>query len=152
VSLGRIETIGTVSKSKEIFIPGETCKGEITIRGKYLPCLKGLSEFSHILVIFSFSRPLPTKLEVNPMRNPKLPKIGVFATRSPYRPTKLGVSTLRLLEIEGNILKVSGLDALPGTPILDIKPYIPSRDSPKMAKVPAWIRKELAENGETRVR
>ena len=68
--------------------------------------------------------------------------MGVFATRSPNRPNSLGKATDRLLERRGNILKVKGLDAIDGTPVLDIKPYIPGYDSVKRAKAPSWVVKQ----------
>jgi tRNA-Thr(GGU) m(6)t(6)A37 methyltransferase TsaA len=65
--------------------------------------------------------------------------MGVFATRSPSRPNPIGKATVRLLSRRGNILKVRGLDAIDGSPVLDIKPYIPGYDSVKGARVPAWM-------------
>ena len=73
------------------------------------------------------------------MGKQELPLVGLFATRSPNRPNPVGIATVRLLERQGNILKVEGLDAIDGTPIIDIKPYIPGYDSATDAKVPPWI-------------
>jgi tRNA-Thr(GGU) m(6)t(6)A37 methyltransferase TsaA len=67
--------------------------------------------------------------------------VGVFATRSPARPNPIGLTTVRVLERSRNTLKVTGLDAIDGTPVLDIKPYIPGYDSPTRAKTPSWMKK-----------
>jgi tRNA-Thr(GGU) m(6)t(6)A37 methyltransferase TsaA len=67
---------------------------------------------------------------------------GLFAVRTPNRPNPIGKTTVRLLERRGNILKVQGLDAIDGTPVLDIKPYIPGYDSTSDATVPSWVRIE----------
>jgi len=82
---------------------------------------------------------LPTK--VHPRGNKKLPLVGLFATRSPNRPNSIGKATVRLIKREGNVLKVRGLDAIDGTPVIDIKPYLPRYDSVARAKVPWWVSK-----------
>jgi tRNA (Thr-GGU) A37 N-methylase len=67
---------------------------------------------------------------------------GLFAVRTPNRPNPIGKTTVRLLEKHGNILKVQGLDAIDGSLVLDIKPYIPGYDSASDATVPSWVRIE----------
>ncbi len=104
--------------------------------------LEGLEGFSHIQVLFWLHRvrkdgKLP--LKIHPMGREELPLVGLFATRSPHRPNPIGLTTVELLKREGNVLTVAGLDAEDGTPVLDIKPYIPGYDGPKGAKVPLWI-------------
>lgn len=93
--------------------------------------LRGLSDFSHIWLLWEFSEVhregwSPT---VRPPRLGGNTRVGVFATRSPYRPNPIGLSCVRLVGIEGCDLLVSGADLLDGTPILDIKPYLPYTDS-----------------------
>lgn len=93
--------------------------------------IKGLEDFSHIWVIFDFSA--ADYNEFSPtVRPPRLggnKRVGVFATRSPFRPNGLGLSSLKLLKINSDgSLSVSGVDILDGTPIYDIKPYIPYAD------------------------
>ena len=68
-----------------------------------------------------------------------MPLRGVLATRTQYRPNPIGVKTVKLLERHGNVLKVTGLDALDGTPVFDIKPYDPGYDAVPGARVPQWI-------------
>lgn len=94
-------------------------------------CLRGLCDFSHIWLIWGFHRHgeewHPT---VRPPRLGGNERMGVFATRSPFRPNGLGLSAVRLLEVEkGGVLRVSGADMVDGTPIYDIKPYIPYADA-----------------------
>lgn len=94
-------------------------------------CVRGLSEFSHIWLIWQFhcngDEWHPT---VRPPRLGGNTRLGVFATRSPFRPNALGLSVVRLLSVEpGPVLRVSGADMVDGTPIYDIKPYIPYADS-----------------------
>lgn len=94
-------------------------------------CVRGLSEFSHIWLIWRFhcngDEWHPT---VRPPRLGGNTRLGVFATRSPFRPNALGLSVVRLLRVEpGPVLRVSGADMVDGTPIYDIKPYIPYADS-----------------------
>ena len=99
----------------------ERSTGEIEVFSGYAAGLDGLEGFSHIIVLFHFHRAGESKLKVVPPG--ELKPRGVFATRSPHRPNPLGLSVLRLLGRNGRILRVSGLDLIDGTPVLDIKPY-----------------------------
>ena len=74
-----------------------------------------------------------------------MPEVGVFASRSLFRPNPLGVKVARLLERKGNILRLEGLDALDGTPVLDVKPFIPRSDAPASAAVPDWSDRDQIE-------
>ena len=115
---------------------------DIVLNSNLTEALDGLDEFSHLIVLY-WMHQLPAgkqlSLKVHPMGKPELPLVGRFATRSPNRPNPLGQATVRLLERRGNILKVKGLDAIDGTPVIDIKPYIPGYDSATDAKVPPWV-------------
>lgn len=118
-------------------------KGKIIFRDSYRnqDAIKGLGDFSHIWVIWSFSENIDKK-KTPTVRPPKLggnEHVGVFATRSPFRPNNLGLSSLRLESIdyddpEGPVLIVSGVDMLDHTPIFDIKPYIAYADSHSSAR------------------
>jgi tRNA-Thr(GGU) m(6)t(6)A37 methyltransferase TsaA len=113
---------------------------EIVVERSLTEALDDLDDFSHIIVIYWIHQsrhPAPTK--VRPRGNPERALTGVFATRSPSRPNPIGKATVRLLQRQGNILKVKGLDAIDGTPVIDIKPYIPGYDSVDNAKVPPWV-------------
>ena len=104
--------------------------------------LDSLTDFSHIMVTWWMHRAIDKSkmaLKVLPRGRKDLPPVGVFASRSPYRPNSLGRATVRLLDRRGNILTVKGLDAIDGTPVLDIKPFIPGYDSPaEGAFAPEW--------------
>ena len=114
----------------------------IEIESDLTEALDNLDEFSHIIVFFWMDRlaekPLP--LKVRPRHDPNRPLIGLFASRSPHRPNSIGKTTVRLLKREGNVLTVSGLDAIDGTPVVDIKPYQPDYDSPPDARTPRWFK------------
>jgi tRNA (adenine37-N6)-methyltransferase len=114
---------------------------EIVIDPQLTEALKGLEEFSHIIVIYWLHRAVydKTSLKTYPMGNTAPGLKGLFAVRTPKRPNAIGKTTVRLLEIHGNILKVQGLDAIDGSPVLDIKPYIPGYDSAADATVPDWV-------------
>src|SRR4051812_12236661 len=94
---------------------------------RYRHALRDLGEWSHIWVLFWFDRNADWKPTVLPPRSTK--KRGVFATRSPHRPNPIGMSAVKLERIEGRVLHVCGLDILDGTPVLDIKPYVPYVDA-----------------------
>jgi len=116
---------------------------EIVVDSSLSEALDNLEEFSHIIVLYwmhrAAGRDEPPQLKTHPRGRQELPLVGLFATRSPHRPNAIGKTTVRLLERRGNILKVEGLDAIDGTPVIDIKPYIPGYDSASEAKVPPWI-------------
>nr|WP_319376569.1 tRNA (N6-threonylcarbamoyladenosine(37)-N6)-methyltransferase TrmO [uncultured Methanoregula sp.] len=99
---------------------------EIVIDEKYLPGLEDVEKKSHLIVLSWFDRADRTTLRATPPHE----KIehGVFATRSPNRPNPVAFSVVDLLGCEGNVLRVRGLDALDGTPVVDIKPYSPDID------------------------
>ncbi len=114
---------------------------EIVIDSHLSQALDGLDGFSHIKVLFWMHQVAAGEpaLRVHPRGKPELPLVGLLATRSPRRPNPIGETTVRLLERRGNILRVEGLDAISGTPVIDIKPYIPGNDSVARAKEPTWI-------------
>ena len=121
----------------------EEVVSRIEVREDLLPALEGLEEFSHLLVLFYFDRlpPGPRPLQVHPERRPEMPLVGVLATRSPQRPNPIGLTAVELLRREGNVLWVRGLDAFDGTPVLDIKPYLPRGDHLEEVRIPDWLRR-----------
>lgn len=89
--------------------------------------VRGLEAFSHIDVIYLFDRVDSDRIEVGarrPRGNPDWPEVGIFAQRAKDRPNRIGLTTCRLIGISRRVLTVSGLDAIDGTPVLDIKPYM----------------------------
>ncbi len=116
---------------------------DIVINSNLTEALEGLEKFSHIIVLYWMYQAASGKvpLKIHPMGKQELPLTGLFATRSPNRPNRIGKATVRLLQRQGNILRVEGLDAIDGTPVIDIKPYIPGYDSAANTTVPQWITK-----------
>jgi tRNA-Thr(GGU) m(6)t(6)A37 methyltransferase TsaA len=90
--------------------------------------LTDLEGFSHIILIYHLHQSHRHTLTVTPFLDTK--SHGVFATRAPHRPNPIGISVVKLLRIENNLLFVDNLDILDGTPLLDIKPYVPEFDTP----------------------
>jgi tRNA-Thr(GGU) m(6)t(6)A37 methyltransferase TsaA len=141
----KIQAIGIVRSSvkKPKDNNNKSSVAEIVIDKKYEQALEHIDGFSHVVVLYWMNQLAPSKrstLKVHPRRRKDLPLVGVFATRSPVRPNPIGLTTVPLLEHRGNILKVKGLDALDRTPVIDIKPYIPSHASPARVKTPAWVK------------
>ena len=115
-------------------------RASIEINPDLTKALEGLEGFSHIIVLYWLHRAVFDKnnLKTYPMGNQNVPLQGLFAVRTPKRPNPIGKSTVRLLSRRGNILDVQGLDAIDGSIVLDIKPYIPGYDSAAGATVPDW--------------
>jgi len=97
-------------------------KSELIFKNEFVKGLYKISHFKHIWVIFGFHRSRITLLRVHPRRDPSIPLVGVFASHSPTRPNKIGLSLVRLLRVKGKIVTVQGLDAFDGSPVFDIKP------------------------------
>lgn len=98
-------------------------ESQLVFEEEFVEGLYRLGHFKHIWVVFGFHKMRETVLQVHPNKDPAKPLVGVFATRSPTRPNKLGLTLVELLSVRKNIVKVRGLDALDGSPVFDIKPY-----------------------------
>ena len=101
-------------------------EGTVEVFNEYVPGLKDISGFDRIYLLYWFHRAKQYRLSVTPYLDKT--ERGLFATRAPSRPNPIGLSNVRLLGIDGNILRISELDILDGTPLLDIKPYFPHID------------------------
>jgi tRNA-Thr(GGU) m(6)t(6)A37 methyltransferase TsaA len=101
-------------------------RGDVEVFARFADGLRDLDGFSHVILVYYFHRSGEPALTVTPFLD-KHPR-GIFATRAPKRPNPIGISTVRLLAIEGNRLHIQGVDILDGTPLLDIKPYVPAFD------------------------
>ncbi|MEM7816011.1 MAG: tRNA (N6-threonylcarbamoyladenosine(37)-N6)-methyltransferase TrmO [Candidatus Aenigmatarchaeota archaeon] len=114
----------------------------IIIDRKFSKGIDGLERFSHLWVIYSLHK--ADKIELRTYPGPPsvkgLPERGVFATRSQYRPNKIALRLATILEIRGNSIIVTGLDAIDGSPVLDIKPYISHFDRPEKFREANWYR------------
>lgn len=116
----------------------EDVEGRILLDEAYVEGLSDLEGFSHIIIIYWFHRSKGYALKVKPFMDDELR--GLFATRAPRRPNPIGLSVVRLLRIEGNVLHIRGVDVVDGTPLLDIKPYVPKFDAVKTLST-GWLEK-----------
>lgn len=111
-------------------------KGQLVLEQEFVPGLKDLDGFSHIYILYVFHKIKDSRLSATPYLDTQIR--GVFATRAPSRPNPIGLSIVRLLSIEKNILHIENLDMLDGTPVLDIKPYVAPFDSQNDVKI-GWL-------------
>jgi len=111
-------------------------QGSIKIHQEFIAGLKDLEEFSHVILIYALHRCNGYSLEVKPFLDSQ--PHGIFATRAPKRPNAIGLSIVRLAGIAGNRLEIEDVDILDGTPLLDLKPYVPAFDSHCDAKA-GWF-------------
>ncbi len=115
-------------------------KGTIEIFPKYVEGLRDLEGFSHIILIYHFHLVRNCSLTVKPFLDDKCH--GVFATRSPSRPNKIGISIVRLNKIENNTLYIQDVDILDETPLIDIKPFVPEFDSRNDVEI-GWFKEKI---------
>ncbi len=113
-------------------------KGRVEVYPEYEAGLKDLDGFSHLFLLYHFHRSMGFKLQVIPFMDTE--HRGLFATRAPKRPNAIGLSVVRLIEIKYNILQIENVDVLDGTPLLDIKPYVPEFDEQKYVRT-GWLEK-----------
>jgi tRNA-Thr(GGU) m(6)t(6)A37 methyltransferase TsaA len=127
--------IGTIHKNEE--------KTWIEIERPYLPAMDGLAGFSHINVFFWFhenDHPEGRQvLKVHPRKDNANPLTGVFATHSPLRPNLIGMTLCRILAVAPPEIVIDQIDAFDGTPVLDIKCYIPSSRTFENLRLPDWV-------------
>jgi tRNA (adenine37-N6)-methyltransferase len=114
-------------------------KGTIELKPEFMDGLKDLEGFSHIILIYHFHKSKKHELIVTPFLDSKTH--GVFATRAPNRPNPVGISIVKLLKIESNILYIEHVDIIDKTPLIDIKPYVPQFDKSSSVKT-GWLEKK----------
>jgi tRNA (adenine37-N6)-methyltransferase len=128
-----INAVGTVRKSDD--------STWIEIYDEFADGLLGLDGFSHIYVLFWFDRnDTPEKrrtLQVHPRKDESIPLTGIFATHSPQRPNLIGLTLCRILSVGSNTIELEDIDAFDGSPVIDIKCFIPG--SPADVRVPEWV-------------
>ncbi len=120
--------------------------GKIQLEETYRSGLKDLEGFSHIYLIYHFHLSQGFDLQVIPFMDTK--HRGVFATRAPRRPNAIGLSIVRLVEIEGSVLHIVDVDILDGTPLLDIKPYVTQMDV-HVTQKEGWLAHNIQKMKET---
>ena len=132
---GELRFVGIVEKTGEQ-------EAKVRVFPEFCAGLRGIQDFSHLIILYWIH--LRDKEEerrtllVFPRRHMVNVEMGVFATRSPTRPNPIGLCVVELLKVEDCVLTMKDLDALEGSPIIDIKPYIPRADSIPSARVPEW--------------
>ncbi len=140
----QLEPIGIVKSARTADLDTDwgSVTAEIVVNEALAAGLQGLDAFSHILVVFymhqaSFNP--ATDLLRRPRGREDMPLLGIFAQRPKMRPNHIGITAVPLLGIEGNVVRVQGLDAVDGTPVLDLKPYFPVFDRVEDARTPEWV-------------
>jgi tRNA-Thr(GGU) m(6)t(6)A37 methyltransferase TsaA len=138
-----IGIVRSPAKSTDQLADVEGLRSQIVLRPEYEEALLGLDTWSHILVLF-WPHEVPegvrgSKPRIHPRDDPENPLQGILATRSQIRFNPILVTAVRLLGVKGNVVRVQGLDAIDGTPVLDIKPYVPRFDSVPDATMPGWV-------------
>ena len=121
--------------------------GTVEIFPEYIPGLKDLDGFSHIMLIYVFHQAGNASLHVKPFLDSELR--GVFATRAPSRPNPIGISIVELLKVDVGTLFIANLDILDGTPLLDIKPFVPDFDGHPEARI-GWLQASRGQIPSTR--
>lgn len=146
-----VEPIGLVRNSRQQ-VEDDNWGGivsEIVLQGALdAEALTGLAAFSHAEILFYFHQVPDAKIETrarHPRNNPAWPKVGILAQRGKNRPNRLGLTTVKIIRCEGASLFVEGLDAIDGTPVLDIKPVMQEFQPQGEIRQPAWA-SELMKN------
>ena len=115
---------------------------EIHLEAEFAEGLKGLEDWSHLIVIYVMHQ-ANFDPQMDLVRRPRgmadMPELGIFAQRARHRPNLIGITAVKLVSVENGIVKVRGLDAIDNTPVLDIKPYAPVYDGVMNPLVPAWF-------------
>ncbi len=122
--------------------------GHIELRPELAEGLKDLDGFSHLILLYHFHQVGGARLTVTPFLDPE-PR-GVFSTRAPTRPNPIGLSVVELIAIQGNRLEIRNIDVLDGTPLLDIKPYVPVFDRPEGEIRTGWLERAAARSTQIR--
>lgn len=114
--------------------------GTVEVFPEYAEGLKDLEGFSHIILVYHFHLVKSSSLTVRPYMDDETH--GVFATRAPKRPNPIGISVVRLERVEGNVLHIRDVDVVDGTPLLDIKPYVPEFDVRGVERI-GWLEEKI---------
>jgi len=114
--------------------------GTVEVFPEYAEGLKDIEGFSHLILIYYFHLSKGFSLKVKPYMDDEAH--GVFAMRGPSRPNPIGISVVRLVKVEGNILYIQDVDMVDGTPLLDIKPYVPEFDIREVERT-GWLEKNV---------
>jgi tRNA-Thr(GGU) m(6)t(6)A37 methyltransferase TsaA len=145
-----VEPIGYVSSTRKAAIDDDwdSITAAITLEPRFTSeALQGLQDFSHLEVVFVFDQVDEASIQTkarHPRSNPDWPQVGIFAQRAKMRPNRIGVSVCRLLSVDGVTLTVAALDAIDGTPVLDLKPVMAEFAPRGPVRQPAWSHELMA--------
>ncbi|HUR60906.1 MAG TPA: tRNA (N6-threonylcarbamoyladenosine(37)-N6)-methyltransferase TrmO [Candidatus Thermoplasmatota archaeon] len=148
-----VEPVGTVHNSVPGITSTDRAWGDVVSRielsDAFSPdALDGIEKFSHVEVVFLFHKVAPEDIQTgtrHPRGDPKYPKVGVFAQRNKARPNRIGLTICTIEKREGRVLTVRGLDALDGSPVLDIKPVMEEFLPEGRVRQPGWSHEVLEE-------
>jgi tRNA (adenine37-N6)-methyltransferase len=124
---------------------------EIVINKNLMDILEGIDQYSHLVVLYwAHKVPEPSRalVKVHPMGRKEFPQVGIFCTCSPARPNPVLLSVVRLCGRQENVLQVTGLDAIDGSPVVDIKPYVKNFFPQEEVLIPEWMQRIQEEVGE----
>jgi len=123
----------------------------IEIDRQFEDALMGLEDFSHVWVFWWLDRnDTPSNrriLQVHPRGDARNRRTGVFATRSPVRPNLIALTLCQVISVDGNRIKIAKIDAFDGTPVIDLKPYLPAQDRPENVRLPGWVHRMTRASG-----
>lgn len=144
-----IKSIGLVRSPVKIPVDegwGEVVS-QIELDEEFTEALTGLESFSHVVIVFYMdqNRNKDLKLKRRPRGREDMPEVGILAQRAKHRPNPIGITTVKILSINKNIIEVKGLDAIDGTPVLDIKPFYPAFDTACDALIPEWVTRLMSD-------
>lgn len=148
--MATFEPIGTVSSQviARTDIGWGAVRSKIILRDDLKAGLLGLSDFSHAQIVYHLHQAqfdAARHTTRRPQGREDMPHVGIFAQRAKDRPNAIGVTAVRICSVEDGVLTVEGLDAIDGTPVLDIKPYYPQYDMRPDAAVPEWVDRLMTE-------
>ncbi|MBO7514718.1 MAG: tRNA (N6-threonylcarbamoyladenosine(37)-N6)-methyltransferase TrmO [Lachnospiraceae bacterium] len=129
----------TVTERKDVAWGEDT--STIVLEESYISGLKGLEDFSHVIILYYLDKAKYVKekhLQRRPQNREDMPLVGIFSQRGKDRPNQIGMTSVEIVSVSDDRIVVKGLDAIDGTPVLDIKPYYPVYDK-KDASVPEWV-------------
>ena len=141
IALSSIGTVHNAVHSKKDTGWGDEIS-QIALDECYRDGLQGLSSFSHIIVVTYLHQAqfdIEKHLQRRPQGRPDMPLVGILSQRAKDRPNPIGITAVELVSVHDQIVTVLGLDAVDGTPVLDIKPYYPKYDCRENARVPEWV-------------
>ncbi|HEX4490362.1 MAG TPA: SAM-dependent methyltransferase [Acidimicrobiia bacterium] len=145
-----VRAIGVVASPRDEAIDDDwgAIEATITLHAPYgAESVRGLDAFSHIDVVFLFDRVAPDSVQTGarvPRSNPAWPEVGIFAQRAKMRPNRIAVTTCELVAVDGATVRVRGLDAIDGTPVLDVKPYMTEFGPRGETRQPSWSHELMA--------